>query len=165
MTKLNSFDYIAQPDARLLILGSMPGIKSLNAQEYYAHPHNAFWRIMSRLFNFKPDLPYPEKCLELCKQHIALWDVMKHCQREGSLDSAIVEDSIEVNDFDHFLTVHPDIQHIFFNGQKAEKSFKRYAQPLAKKGIKLRTLPSTSPAYASMRFEEKLDNWRQALCA
>ena len=163
MQKLIGFKHISESTARILILGSMPGIKSIQAQEYYGNKHNAFWGIMSKILNFDIDLSYNARCCKLTENNIALWDVMKHCQRDGSLDSSIIEDSIEANDFESFISMHPDIHHIFFNGRKAEKSFMRYVLPLSNSRIKMTTLPSTSPAYASMRFVQKCDIWAELL--
>ncbi|NTS78261.1 DNA-deoxyinosine glycosylase [Catenovulum sp. SM1970] len=161
-----SFNYIAKPDAKVLILGSMPGVKSLTEQQYYAHPRNAFWPIMAELFVFSKDLPYHERLSLLTRQKVALWDVLASCERKNSLDSDIVESSIEANDFNLFLAHHPEIKAIFFNGGKAWQSFKRYVQPqnltlLAP--IHLEQLPSTSPAHASIKMADKMKVWHQAI--
>lgn len=162
---LTAFPYIAKPDAKILILGSMPGQRSLDENEYYAHPRNELWNIISSICGFKSDLPYKTKCTLLLENKIALWDVMQNCTRKGSLDSAIIEKSIIVNDFKKFLCEHPNIQTIFFNGQKAQKSFKRHVQPEIYSELSLMLLPSTSPAHASMDKNKKLYIWSQALQA
>ena len=84
-----SFPYSADENARVLILGSMPGAESLRLQQYYAYRHNAFWRIMGEIYGFSPELPYPERLAKLRENGVALWDVLAECVRPGSLDSAI----------------------------------------------------------------------------
>ena len=163
MTRLNSFPYIANSNSRVLILGSMPGQKSLDEDQYYAHPRNVFWQLMANIFNFNHDLPYQEKCAQLLLHKVSLWDVMKHCERKGSLDSAIIENSIAANNFHDFLESHGHIQAILFNGQKAEKSFKRYVLPDLNTKVKTIALPSTSPAYAAMKFADKFAIWSRTI--
>lgn len=159
-----NFPPISAPDAKILILGSMPGIASLEAQHYYAHPRNGFWPIMAALLNeIWPD-DFNQRYMLLKQHHIALWDVMKSCVRTGSLDQNIDEASIIANDFEAFLTEHPDITDIFFNGQKATQSFKKYAaqslSPAIASRITMHTLPSSSPAMASLNLETKTEKWR-----
>jgi len=159
------FTAVAEESARLLILGSMPGRKSLDEQQYYAHPRNAFWPIMGDLFGFDARLPYVERLELLKRNHVALWDVAQHCIRPGSLDAAIRDAT--ANNFGAFLCSHPQIRAIFFNGRKAEELFRKLVLPgLADKhrGIERHTLPSTSPAHAGMRFAGKLDAWRIVTC-
>jgi len=161
MTYVHSFAAVAEADARVLILGSMPGRMSLERNQYYAHPRNAFWPLMGELFGAGPELRYEERLLKLRQQHVALWDVLKLCTREGSLDSAIVESSIECNDFAALLQRCPRIRHVFFNGAKAEASYQRYVAPvLNTPHIRFRRLPSTSPAHASLDHAAKLSAWR-----
>ena len=166
MTAVQSFDPVSRHDARILVLGSMPGVISLQQQQYYAHPRNAFWPIMSHLFGFDADLPYAERCRFLMDNGVAVWDVLKACKRPGSLDASIVASTMVVNDFPAFLLQHPGIGTICFNGATAEKTFLRHARPgfTAQKAeaIRLLRLPSTSPAHAAMRFEEKLAAWLEA---
>lgn len=162
MTAISSFAPVSQPDAKILILGSMPGAASLQAQQYYAHPRNAFWSMIQHVFKTEPGLSY-EARLQLLRDHkIALWDVLENCEREGSLDSAI---RAEVpNDFQTFMTEHPSITHIFFNGKKARMAFDKlvlHALDLKDREIEYTTLPSTSPANASHNFHSKLAIWRQ----
>lgn len=158
------FAPIAGQDARVLILGSMPGQKSLRENQYYAHPHNRFWPFMGELVGATPDLPYPARCARLVAAGIALWDVLAHCERQGSLDSAIRDRTAQANDFETFLTLHPGIGTVLFNGAKAESSFQRRVVPtLARPDLKLRRLPSTSPANASQRPADKLAAWRDGL--
>ncbi len=162
MPRLVSFPPVAERSATRLILGSMPGIKSLHAHEYYAHPHNAFWKIMGALIGATPQLPYPQRLQALQQAHIALWDVLHSCEREGSLDSDIQAE--QANDFAAFFAKHPHITHVCFNGAKAEQSFRKHV--LGKQtlpDLHYTRLPSTSPAHAGMRYEEKLAAWRAAL--
>ncbi len=162
---VRSFPPLASTDARLLILGSMPGVASLDAQRYYAHPQNRFWPIMARIFNFAPELAYAERCRRLTACGVAVWDVLQECVRPGSLDSAIEACSAKPNDIGHLLHLHPAIHNIFFNGATAEQLFRRHILP----GLDLpempglTRLPSSSPAHASLDFEQKLAFWRHAL--
>jgi hypoxanthine-DNA glycosylase len=155
------FPPIAALDARVLVLGSMPSVASLAKQQYYGHPQNAFWRIMGRLFGAGPDVPYDVRKKILCDQGIAVWDVLRECHREGSLDSAIRSES--ANDFRSFFQRHDGIHTVFFNGQKAETAFRRHVlQEIIARHPTWQSvrLPSTSPANASMSFDEKLAAWK-----
>jgi double-stranded uracil-DNA glycosylase len=162
----HSLPPVAAPNARLLILGSMPGVRSLGAQQYYAQPRNAFWPIMGRWFGAGPEKPYDDRLKILQQNRIALWDVLQSCHRPGSLDSAIrVVDAVP-NDFAQFLATYSAIMHVFFNGVAAGGLFQRLvaARGLApQRPITYATLPSTSPANARMRFDEKSEAWRQAV--
>jgi hypoxanthine-DNA glycosylase len=163
--RVHSFPPIADPACRVLILGSMPGKASLRAKQYYAHPQNSFWRIMTELLGLEPGAPYDARTAALRANGIALWDVMKTCTRESSLDSDVVESSIVANDFSAFLRGHPRIRAVCFNGAKAEQSFLRYALPeLGRLGdLTYYRLPSTSPAHASLSAAKKLAAWRAVL--
>ncbi|GAB2903129.1 DNA-deoxyinosine glycosylase [Uliginosibacterium flavum] len=164
MSLITSFPPIATPDARLLILGSMPGIASLQAQRYYAHPHNQFWPILGILLGFDPAEAYAIRCARLGAAHVAVWDVLQSCVRPGSLDADIDATSAIPNDFAAFLATQPQIRHIFFNGGAAETLFRRHVLPtLPLAGISCQRLPSTSPAHASLRPGAKQDAWRAAL--
>lgn len=158
---VRSFAPIAAPDARILILGSMPGIASLEAGQYYAHPRNAFWPIIGALFGAGPDLPYAERVVRLTARGVAVWDVLRLCEREGSLDANIRSEV--PNDFAAFFTAHPAIRRIGLNGGKAAASFRRHAARHLPEGAALHTLPSTSPAYAARSFAAKCEIWRAAL--
>jgi len=156
------FDFVARPDAQILILGSMPGVESLYQQQYYAHPRNSFWDLMGEMFAAGREVHYPSRLLRLQQQHIALWDVASQCERSGSLDSNIRSGSIIPNDFTAFFSNHPDIKAIFFNGQKAAQIYRRLVLPTlppAVQSLPLHTLPSTSPAHASLSREMKLKQW------
>ena len=160
-TALTGLAPVSPPDARVLILGSMPGAVSLAQQQYYAHPRNLFWPIMAQLCDFPVSLSYSDKLQQLKASGIALWDVIGHCQRSGSLDSAIRDE--QVNDFSLFFTQQPHIRAIGFNGAKAWQSFRRCVMPTQSvpSQIQLIPLPSTSPAHAAMRFDDKLARWQQ----
>jgi double-stranded uracil-DNA glycosylase len=158
----SGFPPVADDHARVLILGSLPGQMSLRQQQYYAQPHNAFWKIMGRLFGAGPELPYDERTRRLVSSGVALWDVCAAAHRPGSLDAAIRHSSVVPNDFAGFIASHPQIRLIVFNGSKAAELYRRTvlpALPTAIRSVRCETLPSTSPAHASMRFEDKLARW------
>jgi hypoxanthine-DNA glycosylase len=160
-----SFDAVESADARVLILGTLPSVKSLAAGEYYAHPRNCFWWIMGELIGAAPHLPYTERLAQLRLSSIALWDVCKTAERAGSSDAKIAMESVAPNDFRTFLGHHPGIELICFNGQPAERLFRRKAMPLLAglREIPQQVLDSTSPACARIPREEKLARWRKAL--
>jgi len=161
MASIQSFKPIADPGARLLILGSMPGEASLAARQYYAHPRNAFWPIMGGLLGFDPLAHYAKRVQALQRAQIALWDVLKSCVREGSLDSRIDRDTLVPNDFRRFFHAYPGITRVCFNGAMAEATFRRHVLPsFDASRVELVRLPSTSPAHASLSFEQKLEAWR-----
>ena len=162
--RVRSFAPVASADARVLILGSMPGVASLKAAQYYAHPQNRFWSIMGQLLGFDPVTTlYAQRTRMLTEAGIALWDVLQSCERSGSLDSAIRRETQVVNDFPEFLAAHPGILRIYFNGALAEQTFRRCVRPTLYETTTLDyiRLPSTSPAHASLSFEDKLAQWRQ----
>ncbi len=161
MTRIHSFTPVESASATILILGSMPGKESLRAVEYYAHPRNAFWRIMGELIGASPELPYDTRIQLLKASNIALWDVLASCSRSSSLDADIVADSITPNDFSSFFLNHPHITHVFFNGAKAEQCFLKHVRPsLNIEHLHYQRLPSTSPAHAAITYVEKLKIWR-----
>ena len=162
------FPPIADAHARVLILGSLPGQVSLQRQQYYALPQNAFWKIMGRLFGAGPELPYEERSQRLVRSGIALWDVCAAAQRPGSLDAAIVHASVMPNDFTAFIQSHPNIALIGFNGGKAADLYRRRVLPdlpATLSAIRTETLPSTSPAHATLSFDDKLARWAAVLQA
>jgi hypoxanthine-DNA glycosylase len=141
----------------------MPGVASLDALEYYAHPRNAFWPIMQVLFGIERTWPYARRCAALTGEGIALWDVMASCVRPGSLDASIDPTSVRVNDLEGLLARHDSIQTVFLSGRTAEQAFRRHVGPrLGRRADDLRLvgLPSTSPANAGWSFERKLEAWR-----
>ncbi len=151
----------------VLLLGSMPGEESLRQRQYYAYRYNAFWRIAGEIFHFSPETtPYPERIRILNENRIALWDVLSCCTREGSLDTRIRNP--RPNDIPSFLLGHPTIQRIFCNGGAAYQLLKRFFPDLFRKEknfLCIERLPSTSPAAASIRYEEKLRLYRTAFTA
>ncbi len=159
MDESEGFPPLARTDAQVLILGSLPGQKSLADQEYYAHPQNAFWKIMQEIYGIDGD--YAERCEGLVRNRVALWDVLRSAVRPGSMDADI--STPVANDFITFLNAHPDVSLIAFNGRKAEQLFRRMVKLSQEPTIALASLPSTSPAYASLSFSGKLHAWRQAL--
>jgi len=162
--KVCSFAPLARADARVLILGSMPGAESLRRQEYYAHPQNQFWPIMGQLFGAGRDVPYAERVDMLLERGIAVWDVLKHCEREGSLDSAIVRGSEAINDFVPFFAAHPSIRAVFFNGVKSETLFKTHVRVMLgarADALSFERLPSTSPTSASVPPAAKARAWHR----
>ena len=162
------FPPIAAADARVLVLGSMPSVASLAKQQYYGHPQNAFWPIMGRLFGAGLELPYDERKRILRERRVAVWDVLRQCHREGSLDTAIRVESESPNDFASFFGDHPHINTIFFNGQKAETAFRRHARRqlgVFERELEFIRLPSTSPAHAGRSFAQKLAAWREVKLA
>lgn len=162
---MHSFPPVADAGARVLILGSMPGVASLVAGRYYAHARNAFWPLMGALLGFAADAPYAARTAALRAAGVALWDVLHTCARAGSLDAMIDRDSAVANDLPAFFAAHPRVRHVFFNGAAAEDCFRRHVLPhLAAGGaLRLARLPSTSPANAAFSFEQKLAVWRAAL--
>ena len=156
-----SFAHVTNPSARILILGSIPGRESLKAERYYAHPRNHFWNIMGTLLGFAPETPYADRLFELQRRGIALWDVMRSCQRAGSLDASIEPDTIEANDFAAFFQNHSLLRAVFFNGATAQATFNKHVHPgLPALPLKYIRLPSTSPAHAAMSFDQKLNAWK-----
>jgi hypoxanthine-DNA glycosylase len=165
MKRIRGFEPIAGPGAHTLILGSMPSRQSLRESRYYAHPQNAFWPIVRELLGVRAE-GYAATARAVARQGYAVWDVLQSCRRPGSLDADIHRDSIVVNDFEGFLQSQPGIERIFFNGAAAELLFHRHVLPgLARAGreLRLRRLPSTSPAYAAMSRQQKLAAWRVIL--
>jgi len=163
MSAVRSFPPIADASARTLILGSMPGVQSLAANRYYAHPRNAFWPIMAALLGFDPDSSYEHRAQALTQSGFALWDVLEACVRPGSLDSAIQTGSRVANDFRTFFARHPALERVCFNGAEAERSFRVFALPhLDIPSLRFARLPSTSPAY-TLPFQQKLAAWRDVL--
>lgn len=162
MESSSGFPPIAAPDAEILILGSLPGQRSLQAAQYYAHPQNAFWRIMAESLGVQGN--YDERCRQLMTRRIAVWDVLLSSVRPGSMDATIRLDSSRPNDFSVFLSEHAEIARICFNGRRAEQLFRKLIVPeLDSSPPDLVDLPSTSPAHAAMSFDRKRDIWADSL--
>jgi hypoxanthine-DNA glycosylase len=158
---VRSFAPVADAAATRLILGSMPGVASLQAGEYYAHPRNLFWRILGELLGFDPGLPYAGRTAALASAGIALWDVLKVCTRAGSLDAAIVTGSGEANDLPAFFARHPRVRRVYFNGATAEQCYRRLVLPLLPAApLAYARLPSTSPAHAALGYDQKRAAWQ-----
>jgi TDG/mug DNA glycosylase family protein len=162
MARVRGFPPISRPDARILILGSMPSRESLAHRQYYAHPRNAFWPILTDLLQIEATA-YEERVEQVKRRRVAIWDVLEACFRSGSLDSAIDDESLVTNDFSAFYTGHPNIERVFFNGAKAEAVYRRRVLPTlsgAAAALPLQRLPSTSPAHAGMSLQRKKAAWR-----
>ncbi len=162
---LEGFPYVAASGGSVLILGSMPGRLSLQENQYYAHPRNAFWPIMGELFGADPEKPYEERLSILTANNIVLWDVLKSCDRPGSLDASIDDSSAVLNDFAALFQQYVSITDVFCNGKKATQLYQRKVVPKLDQVIQpsCHSLPSTSPANAAMSFEQKLKQWRVVL--
>lgn len=158
----NSFSPIIDKNCKILILGSMPGVKSLTEQQYYAHPYNRFWRLMCLLLGEDISLKdYQAKKTMLLKHNIALWDTLAYCEREGSLDSDI---NAEIpNDIVGLLNDYPGITTIICNGGKAGSAFKKCFSKQIRKDIKVYYFHSTSPANARMSLDALADEWKCAI--
>ncbi len=156
-----SFEPIVDENCKIIILGTMPGVQSLMKQEYYANKQNSFWRIIFSLFGEEPASDYNEKKKFILKHHIALWDVLEACDREGSLDSDIKNP--KPNDFVSLFNKYTGIKSVYFNGSPAETLFKRYVKAkIERNDLKYHRLPSTSPTY-TVGFAEKFNKWKVVL--
>jgi len=156
------FEPIVPIEAKLLILGTMPSVESLNQSFYYAHPRNAFWPIMEKLLD-QPMLTEKDKRVALQNAGVFLWDVLAACEREGSLDSAIKQP--QANDFEWVFMKNPTIEVVAFNGKAAQALFKKHVtkkQTLPDNLIYL-DLPSTSPANARLSLDDKVLLWQEKL--
>jgi double-stranded uracil-DNA glycosylase len=163
-----SFAPVFRSDARILILGSMPGVASLSASQYYAHPRNRFWDIMERVCDAGRSVPYEQRLQRLLEHRLALWDVLHSCVRPGSLDAAIEQHTALPNDLTGLLSELPSLRCICCNGGTAFLALKRYFGGQLSRAyprIEQLKLPSTSPANASCSYARKLDEWSRALHA
>lgn len=149
---------VLAPDTRILVLGSFPGAASLAAGQYYAHPRNQFWRLISELAGEDlAALPYAQRLPRLLAHGFGLWDVLGACERKGSLDASIRKPA--ANDFAPLRERCPKLQTVGFNG----KTSAAFAPQFAAAGFRTVALPSSSPAHAAMSFEQKLAAWRALL--
>jgi double-stranded uracil-DNA glycosylase len=160
---VESFPPSIGADCRVLILGSMPGVRSLAAAQYYAHPQNLFWPMMQAVFGVQHSLAYVERMAGLHACGVGLWDVLQGCERRGSLDSAIDSRSEVPNAIAALLQQRHEIRTVAFNGAKAAQAFARHVAGNVPAGrlreLELLAMPSTSPAHASMSREEKRQRW------
>ncbi|MFY8124262.1 MAG: DNA-deoxyinosine glycosylase [Silanimonas sp.] len=162
MPRIASFPPAIPAAPRALVLGSMPGIASLRAAQYYAHPRNAFWPLMQALFAVPPSAPYAARLAALGEVGVGLWDVLAECERDGSLDSAIAPASVAVNDIAGLLANHVGLRVIALNGGAAARLFDRHVAPALGSrlaAMRVLRLPSTSPAHAARSLMEKADAW------
>lgn len=164
---VTSFAPVLAPQISLVILGSMPGQLSLKVNQYYAAPQNLFWPIMGQLLGIDRELPYAERLALLVKAGVGLWDVLQHCDREGSLDASIDEGTEVPNDFSLLFEQCPEVKALCFNGQKAEKAFRRHVipslPPEIRDQIDFITLPSTSAANTTRTQLAKVAEWKALL--
>jgi hypoxanthine-DNA glycosylase len=164
--RVQSFPAVIGAETRILILGSMPGVASLGAQQYYAHPQNHFWRILGAICGAGRELPYPQRLQALLRQGVGLWDVLQSCVRRGSLDTAIELDSARANDLLPLLRSAPRLERLCCNGGTAYRALQRHFGPQLSRAfphLDVRRLPSTSAANASWSYERKLTAWAEAL--
>ena len=152
-----SFEPIYAPQARILIVGSMPSVKSLEQAQYYAHPRNAFWRILFDIFSEPPTLDYERKKALIREHGLALWDAAAICEREGSLDSDMHD--VVYNDFSTLYEVCTDIRTVLCNGATAHSLFLKSGYAGERRVVRM---PSTSPAY-TLPYEKKLALWKREL--
>jgi hypoxanthine-DNA glycosylase len=160
MALVHSFEPVIGSNPRVLILGSMPGVVSLQAVQYYANPRNAFWPVMADLFAIEIDCEYQHRIDQIKQLPIILWDTIKACHRRGSLDSSIQQHQLEANDIPALLEQYDDIQLVACNGATSEKYLNRLVKNQLPDEIEILRLPSTSPANAGMSYEQKLSAWR-----
>jgi len=155
MTRLQGLPPVIGRKTRLLVLGSFPGVASLQAQQYYGHPRNQFWTILSAIWGVDlVSMDYTRRIAEVRRRGLGIWDVYASCRREGSLDSAI-EDA-ELNDLASLRRRAPGLMAVAHNGGESARVM-RITRTL---GLPVHRLPSTSPANASWSFERKLAAWR-----
>lgn len=163
MARSEGFAPIVSDDAKILILGSLPGQRSLEEQKYYAHPQNLFWYCVAQIVAQPLPEAYEERVEMLYRSRIALWDVIAKGEREGSLDSNIVRSSVSPNPLPEFIRKLPELKLVAFNGKAAEAMFwrssRRYGWEKDLSYISYVTLPSTSPANAQMSKEDKVRAW------
>ncbi len=156
---LRGFPPVVAAHTHTLILGSFPGEASLAVTQYYAHPRNQFWKLLGAVLDEPqlPDLDYDVRLERVLKHGIGIWDVLAACHREGSLDSAIR--NARPNDFDALREHAPPLKRVCFNGKTAG----RFADVIGAAGYETLVLPSSSPANATLSFDQKLLRWREIL--
>ena len=152
-----SFPPVVDQNTRVLILGSLPGEASLAATQYYAHPRNAFWRLLESVLDAPlVSLPYADRLTTLQQRGVGLWDVVAEAERRGSLDAAILNPS--ANDLLALVKALPALRAVAFNGGTSAKLGSRLLAPVADR-IETVALPSSSPAHAARSFAEKAEMW------
>lgn len=156
MERIYSYAPVIAAHCTRLILGTMPSVRSLQDGFYYAHPQNAFWRILAESFEEAIPRTIEEKKRLLLSHGLALWDTARSCVRKGSLDADMRE--VELNDVRGLLAAYPGIRSVLLNGQEAARLYRRGGGEAACAQV----LPSTSPAY-TLPYEQKLARWRAAL--
>lgn len=155
--RIQSFKPIVNDQTKVLILGTMPSIKSLEHQEYYGNKQNVFWKLLFTIFDQPYQESYTEKMILIRERGIGLWDVLQSCERKSSLDSDIIKE--QVNDIQGLIHEYPTIKTIAFSSQKARQYFTKYIGEI--EGVSLLTLPSPSGANARMTFKEKAEHWQE----
>ncbi len=164
---VSSFPPLIADGCRVLILGSMPGVRSLERSEYYAHPRNLFWPLMGELYGAGRELPYADRITRLHSRRVGVWDVLAECDRPGSLDGSILPDSEIANDIDGLLRLHADISVVALNGGKAQQSYSRHIEPhlddATRQRLRVLSMPSTSPANAGIPLAIKRAQWQRLL--
>lgn len=160
-----AFAPLESDNTRVLVLGSMPSQKSLELQQYYGHPQNAFWKIVGVLTGVTHDAEYEQRTRALLDKGVSVWDTIASCHRPGSLDADIDISTVSINDFGGFFERHPKLQVVLFNGQASSKTFQKHLGKtfLLERGLASSVMPSTSPAYAAMSLAEKQSIWLNAL--
>jgi len=161
MFSIHSFKPIIDENSKVLILGSIPGPESLKKQQYYANPNNQFWRIIYTVFDEEAMAPeYEEKVLFLLDHQIALWDVFHSADRNGAMDADIKSEVL--NDVPGLIQIYSGIKCILLAGRKAETSFRKHFAGLNADVV---YVPSTSPAYAKMKLDAKIEAWKYAIAS
>ena len=162
---MQAFPPLVAENPVVLVLGSMPSQLSLEKNEYYAHPRNAFWWLMASILKFDVEQCYATRVERLTSSGIAVWDVLRECERPGSLDSSIQRTTEVANSFTPFFGLHSSIKLIAFNGGAAKHIFMRHCSEVLEQtpGMRWSQLPSTSPAHAAMTKEQKYRIWSHTL--
>ena len=153
----HSFPPLIYEHVEILILGSLPGKKSIELKEYYGHPRNRMWKILCAITNYEVPTDYDSKKIFLKKNKIGLWDVASSAERKGSLDSNIKKEI--PNDLDSLLLDFPSIKVIGFNGKKSESIYNKFFK--SNRSIKYVSLPSSSPANMAISFEDICLRWKE----
>lgn len=154
-----AFPPLINDNDRILILGTMPGEKSLELQEYYGNRGNQFWRLIYSTFELPLENDYINKTAFLKEQGIAVWDVLEYCEREGSLDSKIRNE--KANNFKRFYKEYPNLQYVLFSSRNAAAYYDKYVG--RSENLKYDVLPSPSGANASKSFQQKLQEWKEKI--